>query len=115
VSVPPGSGTVPVRIETGGGLSPVSPAAMFTYYPRPVVTAVTPSSGPAAGGGTVTITGTGLADPLEVVVGDTATVLAATDTAVTVVVPPRSPGDTVPVQVRTRGGWSDFDITYSYE
>src|SRR5699024_5251240 len=34
-AVPAGSGTVPVRVETGAGLSPVTPETMFTYETVP--------------------------------------------------------------------------------
>jgi photosystem II stability/assembly factor-like uncharacterized protein len=114
-AVPPGSGTVPVRIETGGGTSPVTPATMFTYYPRPEVRAMTPSSGPAAGGNTAVITGANLADVLRVGIGGIdATIVSITPTAVTVVVPPGSPGEVAWVGLETRGGPSLGDVMYTY-
>ena len=55
--------------NTGTGLSTIATGA-FTYSERVVVTAVTPASGPAEGGQTVTITGQGFRDPLEVKMGN---------------------------------------------
>ena len=59
---PAGSGTVNVTVTTAGGTSSTSAADQFTYQaappPAPAVTAVSPASGPAAGGTMVTVTGT---------------------------------------------------------
>ena len=57
---PPGAGGVDVRVSTPGGTSATGAADQFTYGP-PTVTNVSPSSGPSAGGTTVTITGTNFA------------------------------------------------------
>jgi hypothetical protein len=54
---PPGAGTVDVTVTTPAGTSATSPADQFSY--TPVVTGVGPSSGSAAGGDPVTITGAG--------------------------------------------------------
>ena len=54
---PAGSGPVDVTVVTADGTSATSPNDQFSYYGPPVVTAVSPSSGPAAGGTLVTITG----------------------------------------------------------
>lgn len=50
---------VDVIATTAGGSSAVSNGDQFTYLPRPVVDAVSPSSGPAAGGTTVSVSGSG--------------------------------------------------------
>jgi len=60
---PAGSlGTVDITVTTPSGTSNVGSADQFTYTtpppPPPTVSAVSPSSGPAAGGTAVTITGT---------------------------------------------------------
>ena len=56
---PAGSaGAQDVRVTTPGGTSATSSADRFTFVPPPTVTGVSPSSGPAAGGTSVTITGT---------------------------------------------------------
>ena len=54
------AGVVDVTVTTSvGGASTASSADHFTYVAIPTVTAVSPSSGPATGGTSVTITGTG--------------------------------------------------------
>src|SRR5205807_1251648 len=57
---PPGSGTVDVTVTTpSGGISATNAQDKFPYQPpAPAVTSISPSSGPAAGGTTVTISGT---------------------------------------------------------
>ena len=47
-------------MTTAGGTSATSATDQFTYVAAPTVTSVSPTTGPAAGGTTVTITGTGL-------------------------------------------------------
>lgn len=54
------SGLVDVTVTTPNGRSPVVAADHFTFA-APTVTALSPTSGPKAGGTTVTITGTGFA------------------------------------------------------
>ena len=55
---PAGTGTVDVTVTTPEGTSATSAADQFTYTPAPIVTSIGPTSGPAAGGTTVTLTGT---------------------------------------------------------
>src|SRR5262249_40994641 len=77
---PPGTGSVHVRVTTSVGISPEmsgggwggSPDDFFFYLERPVVTSVTPVSGPTAGGTQVVITGTNLATSPTVRFGTTA-------------------------------------------
>jgi hypothetical protein len=54
---PPGGGVVDVRVTTIGGTSAVTAPDQFVYWPPPVVSSVSPASGPAAGGNVITITG----------------------------------------------------------
>jgi hypothetical protein len=63
------SGTVDVRVTTSVGTSAIVAADKFTYGPPPTVTSVKPSSGPPAGGTTVTITGTNLSTTIAVYFG----------------------------------------------
>jgi len=52
--------TADLRVTTQGGLSAVQqPADQFTYYPAPTVSDLSPRVGPARGGDTLLITGTG--------------------------------------------------------
>jgi hypothetical protein len=54
------SGAVHVIVTTPGTTSAPTSADQFNYFlPAPAVTAINPTSGPAAGGTTVTVTGTG--------------------------------------------------------
>lgn len=56
-------GVVDVRVTTPAGVSANTPADDFTFLavpPRPVITSVSPSSGPVAGGTLVTVRGTDL-------------------------------------------------------
>ena len=55
---PAGTGTVDVTVTTPVGTSATSPADQFLYVPAPTVTSIIPTSGPAAGGTSVTIAGT---------------------------------------------------------
>ncbi len=72
----------------------------------PTVTAVSPSSGPAAGGTTITVTGTGFTGAIAVHVGAAnATFTVVSDTQLTATVPPGAAG-TVNVTVTGPGGTS---------
>jgi alpha-tubulin suppressor-like RCC1 family protein len=55
---PAGTGVVDVTVTNAWGASATSSADQFSYEPPPTVTGVEPSHGPAAGGTSVTITGT---------------------------------------------------------
>jgi hypothetical protein len=58
VSPPSTAGSYDITVVSSGGQSEVVAKAVFDFE-RPTVTAVSPSSGPLAGGTSVTITGTG--------------------------------------------------------
>ncbi len=108
-TVPAGkAGTVNVRLTTAGGTSPVSASDEFTYQPkaphRPAVTKSKPTSGPAAGGNTITITGTHLSGGV-VTIGLNVAPATCTATKCTVTVPPGGTG-TVDIQITTAGGTS---------
>ena len=101
---PPGTGTVAVTVTTPGGLSPTSAADLFTY--GPVVTGLSPTNGPAAGGTTVTITGKGFTGATQVCFGSTpaTSFTVVSDTQITAV---SSAGTgTVDVTVTTDRGTS---------
>ena len=68
---PAGTGTVDVTVTTPAGTSATSPADQFTYVVAPAVTGLSPTSGPAAGGTSVTITGTGFTGATAVDFGPT--------------------------------------------
>ena len=51
--------TVDVTVVTPGGTSAISPADQLTYIAAPVITGISPSSGPGTGGTVITIIGSG--------------------------------------------------------
>ncbi len=111
VTSPPGvAGTVDVTVVTTGGTSATSSADQFTYVAVPTVTGISPTVGPAAGGTTVTITGTGLANAWAVMFGSApATIISDSDTQLVVTSPANPAGSvagTVGVTVVTAGGTS---------
>lgn len=93
------------RYLLGSGLqAPVTPAA-------PAVTALAPSTGPAAGGTAVTITGTGLTNGFALF-GNTSASASCTDTACVVTAPTGS--GTVPVTLVTPGGSAATPTAFTY-
>ena len=105
VTVPPGSGTVAVRVTAFGEQSLDTPADDFTYLPAPSATSISPSSGPP--GSTVTITGQGFvtsAGFTSIMFGNSSAQATCTSsTQCTAIVPGDVVGD-VGVVVRTYGG-----------
>jgi predicted esterase len=101
-------GGVYVRVTTPAGTSPQATAARFTYRAAPTVSAISPSSGPVAGGTVVTITGTDLTGATAVtfggIAGDGVSVLSATQVQATA--PAAASVGSVDVQVTTPGGTS---------
>jgi hypothetical protein len=106
---PAGSGTVNVTVTTKGG---TSNAERFTYTtPAPQITGISPSSGPTAGGTSVTISGKNLSGATGVSFGGSgATVTADSSTSITVTDPAGS--GTVTVTVTTPGGSATTQFTY---
>ncbi|HEY1834820.1 MAG TPA: IPT/TIG domain-containing protein [Solirubrobacteraceae bacterium] len=101
------SGTVDVTVTTASGTSPTGAADRFAYAAAPVISKVSVKGGPASGGTTVTITGTGLTGVTEVSFG------AAESTQVTVhspssltVISPASTAGTVHLTATSAGGTS---------
>jgi hypothetical protein len=105
---PGGSGTVDVTVTTPNGTSATSPADVFTYIPPPIVKGINPNSGPAAGGTTVYITGSGFGSSTNGVSvsfgGTPATITSVSDTQITVTSPAGT--GTVDVTVITQNGTS---------
>ena len=111
VDSPPGVGgtTVDVTVTGPGGTSATGHGDHFTYQPEPSppqVHVVNPHIGPPAGGTPVTIAGTGLTDPQEVLFGGVPAtgVVGVSDTEITATAPAGS--GTVDVQVATPVGLS---------
>jgi subtilase family protein/Big-like domain-containing protein/IPT/TIG domain-containing protein len=103
---PAGTGTIDVTVTTPGGTSGTGAADQFTYESVPTVTAVNPNTGPAAGGTSVTVTGTNFSGATAVRFGGNAagtfSVVSATQITAT---SPAGTG-TIDVTVTTPGGTS---------
>lgn len=82
-----------VAAKDAGDYLVVDPAMLLTRAPVPSISQVSGTAGPAAGGTTVTITGTGF-EPTDTVTFDgyEAAITARTATTLTVVTPPHAPG-----------------------
>jgi hypothetical protein len=108
-TVPAGSaGTVDVTVTTPGGTSALSSSDRFTYTSGPVVTGISPNSGPVAAGTAVTISGFNLAHATSVKFGSksaTKVTVNSAGTQISAKVPAGSPGS-VAVTVTTPNGTS---------
>jgi hypothetical protein len=100
----PGPLAVHVRVTTGSGQSPETPADIFTYTNGPIVDSLNPDSGPTLGATIVVITGKNFTAPLSVSFGG----IPATSfnvnsaTQITVLSPPN--GNAGPADVRVTKG-----------
>jgi hypothetical protein len=101
---------VNVSVTTAGG---TGNGLVYTYVAVPALTSLSPTSGPVAGGNTVTLTGTGFTGATAVSFGATAatsfTVVSATQ--ITAVAPAGT--GTVQVTLTTVGGTSN-GVSYTY-
>ncbi len=101
-------GTVDITVHTQfDGTSATSAADRFTYFAVPTVTALSPTSGPTAGGTAVTITGSNLTGATAVKFGTTsvASFVVVSATSITTSSPAGVAG-AVDVTVTTPGGTS---------
>ncbi|MGA8115262.1 MAG: IPT/TIG domain-containing protein [Actinocatenispora sp.] len=111
--VPPGAaGPVTVTVTTPGGTSTAGPT--YFYVSAPVLTALSPESGPLAGGNTVTLTGSHLVEATAVTFGavPASSFTVVSDVQITAVAPAGAAG-TVQVTVGTAGGTSG-PLAYTY-
>jgi hypothetical protein len=109
------AGGVHIRVTRAGGTSPAKPASTYTYVAKPKVTKISPTSGPRAGGTTVTIKGANLRLAKAVRFGAKAaasfTVVSAKKiTAVT----PAAAAGAVPVRAVTPGGTATAATKFTY-
>lgn len=98
-----------------GHTSMVGTFTVLAAAPPPTITSISPASGPAAGGTTVTISGTNFATGATVRFGSTAatTVTVAGSTTITAVAPPQAPGKVVVSVTNPDGAQATFDgFTY---
>ncbi|MFD8543258.1 IPT/TIG domain-containing protein [Streptomyces sp. NPDC059649] len=111
VTSPSGTGTVDVTVTTPGGTSNPLP---FFYVGAPFKSTLSPTSGPTAGGGTVTILGTGLSTATSVAFGAASAVpTVVNDSQLTVTVPAGAAAGPVGVSVTTAGGTNN-GLSYTY-
>jgi hypothetical protein len=115
VTVPPGSGTVNVTVETSGGS--VTRSGGYKYGSNastlPTISSVTPSAGAANCRNTIKVSGTNLAGVTEIRIGaSAATIIATTATTVTAITPPGT--GTVDVTVTTPDGSTTKTRAYVY-
>jgi uncharacterized repeat protein (TIGR02543 family) len=110
VTSPAGTGAVDVSVSNQGGTSENVAFDNFTYFPLPIVTTISPTTGTTAGGTMVTITGENFTGATGVKFGTTdgtsVTVVSATQITVT---SPAGTGE-VNVTVITPGGTSSVAL-----
>lgn len=107
---PSGNGAIDVYVVTNGGKSN---NLSFFYIPAPIITSTSTSSGPVAGGNTISINGINLSTATSVQFGpNSATPTIISDSQIEVVVPAGSPGS-VTISITTVGGISS-GISYNY-
>jgi hypothetical protein len=103
-----GQNAVDVTVTTSAGSSLTTPADLFTYSSEPPsVSGINPTSGPAAGGTSVTVTGTGFTGVSGVNFGSSSVNFNfVSDTQIVATSPPGENGATVDVTVTTPAGTS---------
>ncbi|MFE1753163.1 IPT/TIG domain-containing protein [Streptomyces anandii] len=108
---PSGTGTVGVTVTTPGGTSNPVP---FFYVGAPFKSSLGTTSGPLAGGNTITLSGTGLSTATSVSFGGvTTSPTVVNDTQLTVTVPAGTVAGPVGVSVTTAGGTNN-GLSYTY-
>ena len=107
------AGTVSVLVTTPGGTNAAN--SLFTYVAPPTVASVSPSSGPTAGGTSVTITGTGFTGAAAVTFGGAAAtnVSVVSASTITCTTPSGSAGS-ASVLVTTPGGTNTANSLFTY-
>jgi YVTN family beta-propeller protein len=107
VSPEEGAGPVDITVTTTHGTSATSAADQYNYENGPVVTSISPSSGPTTGGTTVTIVGSNFTGATAVTFGSTAAESfdVVADAEITAESPDGSAG-TVDITVTTPDGTS---------
>ncbi len=110
--------TVDITVVTPFGTSTHTTADRYEYLPVPVISSVSPTSGSAGGGTTVTITGTGfLGGQIAAAFGTsnaTVEMVNVAGTQMTVATPPSASTGAVAVSVTTNGGTGSRASAYTY-
>jgi hypothetical protein len=111
------AGTVDVTVTGPGGTDVTAPLDQFTFVAAPVVTELSPNSGPLNGGTQVVVTGTGFTGASSVTFGGQYALFTVdSDTQITATAPVGEAVDVVTVKVTTVGGTSATGpaATFSY-
>ena len=95
---------VHVRVSTGSGISPETPADLYTYTNGPIVDLVNPNNGPTTGGTIVIIIGKNFTAPLSLRFGDTPVDAFNINSATQITVLSPANGTPGPVDVRVTKG-----------
>ena len=103
---PAGSGVVDVTVTTPAGTSATTSADRFTYTTGPAVSSISPSTGPAAGGTGVSITGSGFTGATGVRFGTKAASGVTVNSATSITATSPAGSGVVDVTVTTPGGTS---------
>lgn len=114
VTAPPSAlaGAIPVHLTTPGG---VSNTKGYTYLDGPVITSITPSSGPGTGSRPLNINGTGLAQVTSVTFGgNLAAFRVMSDIKVQAITPPGTPGPAAVVVTTATGATASSPTPYTY-
>ena len=109
------TGAVSVIVTTPNGSNNAN--TLYSYViPAPTVTSVTPSTGPPAGGNTVTIAGAGFTGATSVTFGGVAATsfTVVNDTTITATVPASATRGAVSVVVTAPGGSNAANSLYTY-
>ena len=100
------AGTVDVTVATIGGTSATSGTDHYTYLAVPVVSALSPVTGPVGGGTSVTISGANLTGATAVKFGATTAAFTVNSATQITATAPSGSADTVDVTVTTPDGTS---------
>lgn len=105
------SGSVDVTVATTGGTT--APLG-YAYVDAPTLTSLTPASGPASGGTSVTVGGTNLASTTAVTFGGAGASFAVLNSSTLVAVTPPGSVGPVNVAVTTQGGGATVTDGFTY-
>ncbi len=107
------AGAVNVAVTNSAGTSTAN--SFYTYIAAPTVTGVSPTTGPSAGGTSLTITGTGFTGATALTIGGTAPTSFTVNNSTTITTTaPAHAGGAVNIVVTTPGGTGTGTGLYTY-
>ena len=108
-------GTKDVVITTPSGTDTLTGGYTYVFVPVPGLTSLTPDEGPAAGGGSITLTGTDFTGATSVTIGgNECTDLVVVDATTITCTVPAGAGGPKNVVVTTPGGTDTLTDGYTY-